>query len=155
MAHSHTLNPHPSPVSHAPSALVTFLALSLDVLACGRTTALPTSLADGSSPEVADLAVLPPEGDGQGCALPDMDLDDSCAVDLDCVAVPAGDPCSPDCSSSCKTAAVNAAVAERYLTDFLARSGPLTGLRCNCPCRPFHPCCREGKCVNGCEECNF
>ena len=92
---------------------------------------------------------------GYSCRLPASDLDYSCSVDSDCVAVPGGDPCSPYCAAHCLTGAVNSRVAAKYTSDFsIPNGGSWKTIDCFCTCVPVAPCCRQGTCYNSCDMCN-
>jgi hypothetical protein len=94
---------------------------------------------------------------GAPCQLPPSDLDDSCTVNSDCVAVPGGDPCSPNCLAPCLAGAVNVRVAAMYTADFDRLSGGSWRSffpPCSCPCAAG-PCCRQGLCHSGCDPCSM
>lgn len=81
---------------------------------------------------------------GLGCQLLASDLDYSCTEDSDCVAVPGGDPCSPNCLATCLSyATVNSRVAAKYLSDFnIPNGGNWQTFACRgCPPCVVGPCC--------------
>jgi len=101
-------------------------------------------------------SVITQSDSGVPCQLPANDLDYSCTVDSDCVAVPGGDPCMPNCAAACLSATVNSRVAAKYLSDFdIPTSGNWRSLACRgCPPCVVGPCCRQGVCKIGCDVCN-
>ena len=119
----------------------------------GGTTGASTGGAAGVSGSSSTGGTTAITSSGQSCLMPASDLDYSCTVDSDCVAVPGGDPCSPNCDATCRTNAVNYQVAAKYLSDFTSvNEGSWEGLQCNCPCLSL--CCRQGICGTGCGFCN-
>lgn len=121
----------------------------------GGTSSSAASTGGSGALSAGGSSVISQSDSGVSCPLPASDLDYSCSVDSDCVAVPAGDPCSPNCYASCLVGAVNAGVAAKYTSDFsIPNGGKWRTMDCFCACTPFAPCCKQGRCYNSCGMCS-
>lgn len=121
----------------------------------GGSSASTASTGGSGALSAGGSSVISQSDSGVSCPLPASDLDYSCSVDSDCVAVPGGDPCSPYCNASCLAGAVNASVAAKYTSDFsIPNGGSWKTIDCFCPCTPFAPCCKQGTCYNSCGMCS-
>lgn len=94
-------------------------------------------------------------GSGTSCQSLIDDLDDSCVSDSDCTVVLDGNPCDANSCSGC-VVGINVRAAEKYTADYsaLAAMYGRPSLVCPCPCTIAVVCCRQGKCRNGCSDCN-
>jgi hypothetical protein len=137
-------------------------AALLFLLACGGRSAEPPG-SSGSGPSASTgssgaSASTASGGATNACTIFASSYDHSCAIDSDCVGVPAGanfcDPCNDPVAGGaayCPLAAVNARVAAQYQSDLGAVLASLTQdqLQCaasDCPLSPV-PVCVAGQCT--------